>query len=149
MKILFLQEVKNVGKKGEVKEVADGYARNLLLPKGLAVVATDEIIRRVTAANAQHKTLEEQKLKQAKETARQLTDFVLRVQRPAKQGKLFGAITAKDIADLLAQNGFKSITKKMITLQRPIKLLGEYSVGVDFGHGVKASFSVVVSEEER
>jgi large subunit ribosomal protein L9 len=148
MKVLFLQDVINIAKKGEVKEVSAGYAENFLLAKKLAVPATGELVRRVEAAALKQQELEKQALKKAKETARELASFVLNIVRPAKQGKLFGAITTKDISDLLAKNGFPNIAKKMLTLARPIKMLGEYSVVADFGKGVKASFSVVVSEEE-
>ncbi|MEI8103796.1 MAG: 50S ribosomal protein L9 [Candidatus Moraniibacteriota bacterium] len=149
MKVLFLQEVKNVAKKGEVKEVSAGYAENFLFAKKLAMPATAELVRRVEESTKKQKQLEAEALKKTKEMMSRLSDFVLRIARPAKQGKLFGAITTKEIADLLAKNGFTGITKKALSLDHPIKMLGEYSVRVDLGHSVKTSCFVVVSEEER
>ena len=148
MKVLFLQEVKNIAKKGEMKEVSAGYAKNFLFAKKLAIPATVELVRRVEESTKRQRQLEAEALKKTKEKMARLSDFVLHINRPSKQGKLFGAITTKEIADLLTKNGFTGITKKELSLERPIKMLGEYSVGVADG-GVKTRFSVVVSEEEK
>ena len=146
MKVIFVQDVRGVAKKGEVKEVAAGYAENFLFPKKLALSATPAIIARAEAEIKRQKALAEESLKKARALVTALSGYTLKVGRKAEKGKLFGAITTHDIADLLTAAGFR-VEKKHLKLPRPIKLLGEYTVAVDLGAGVKTSVSVVVSEE--
>ena len=145
MKVIFVQDVRGVAKKGEVKEVAAGYAENFLLPKKLALTATPAIIARAEAEIKRQRQLAAEGVKKAKDTAAALSGFVLQITKKAEKGKLFGAITTHDIADLLTAAGYR-VEKKQLKLARPIKMLGEYSVAVEFGGGVKTSVSVVVSE---
>ncbi|HQA07795.1 MAG TPA: 50S ribosomal protein L9 [Syntrophomonadaceae bacterium] len=146
MKVVFLQDVKGQGKKGEIKEVADGYARNFLIPKGLAVEAT----------KTRMKEIQEQQEKQRKTQEREKTEAV-KVQQilngqsvtiKARTGggdKLFGAVTAKEIAETIQQQFKVSIDRKKIELTEPIKHVGEYSVKIKIYPSVQAEMQVIVT----
>lgn len=138
MKILLLADIKGVGERGTVKDVKDGYARNYLLPRGLALQAT--------AGNLQlqqrHQQATEQRVQRTQEEMRAvvsaLTQAVVELRaKGGEGGRLFGSVTADDIAQALASRGF-AITKKQIELDEPIKTAGFYTVPVRVGPGVVA-----------
>lgn len=130
MKVILHEEVKNLGKIGEVVNVADGYARNFLIPKKLAVEAN---IKNVRALDHEKKKIEE-KVKKIKSSAEQLSEKIssLAITLHAKAGeeeKLFGSITTMDIAEALKKEGI-DIERKKILLDEPIKRLGSYSIHI-------------------
>lgn len=147
MKVIYLQDVKGSGKKGEVKNVADGYARNMLIPKGLAVEATPENINKLEGkqASAQHKADVEKQA--ATEAAAKVKDKKLIIKAKAgSNDRLFGSVTAANIAETLdAQLGVK-VDKKKISLATDIKNFGTYSATIKFYTGISEKVDVEVVE---
>ena len=147
MKIIFLQDVKGSGKKGETKTVADGYARNMLIPKGLAVEATPENLSKLAGqkASAQHKL--DLEIQAAKDTAAKVKDQKVTITAKAgSNGKLFGSVTAAQVADALQQQLGISVDKKKITLNSEIKNFGSYSAVIKFYTGISEKVDVEVTE---
>lgn len=147
MKVIFLQDVKGSGKKGEVKNVADGYARNMLFPKGYAVEASAGNLSKLAGqqSSQQHKIdLERQA---AQEAADKIKDKKVTISAKAgTNGKLFGSVTAANIADALdSQLGVK-VDKKKITLSTDIKNFGSYSAVIKFYNGISEKLDVEVTE---
>lgn len=147
MKVILLQDVKKIGSKGAVLEVAEGYARNFLFPRKLAVEATPGHLKDLE----QKKASEARKKAQLKEEARNLAMQIeaLTVKIPTKVGeggRLFGSITSKDIAETIKSRHNIDIDKKKIELPNPIKSLGVYSVTVKLHQDVQAEFQVQVVE---
>ncbi len=147
MKVIYLQDVKGSGKKGEVKNVADGYARNMLLPKGLAVEATPENLSKLAGqkSSAQYKIDTEKKA--AEEAAAKVKDKKLIIKAKAgSNDRLFGSVTAAHVAEALdSQLGVK-VDKKKITLSTDIKNFGSYSATIKFYTGVSEKVDVEVIE---
>lgn len=124
MKVILLEDVKGSGKTGDVVKVSDGYARNLLIPKGLAVEATPQNIKQLEKKKAS----EEKKFKEDKARAQEMAEKLLKEgivikTKAGENGKIFGSITSKDIADALNALGY-DIDKKKILLDAPIKTTG-------------------------
>ena len=146
MKVLLLQDVKKIGKKGETLEVKEGYARNFLIPNGLASEASGGVLKQVQ----EEKKAQDRRMAKEKAEAEALADklknlsLVLR-HKAGDEGRLFGSITSAEIADALKQKGF-DIEKKKIALEEPIRLVGNYSVKVKLHHDVTASLSAVVEK---
>ncbi len=149
MKVILQDDVKSLGKMGEVVNVSDGYARNYLIPKKLAVEAN---VKNVRSLEHEKKKLED-KAKKLRNEAQGLSDKLssLTLTLPAKAGeeeKLFGSVTSKDIAEALKAQGL-DIDRKRILLDEPIKRLGSYTVGVKVHQEVTAQVNVnIVPENE-
>jgi large subunit ribosomal protein L9 len=148
MKVILLKDVDGLGATGTVKEVKEGYARNYLLPRGLAAEATDRAVRTM---QRQQQTAE-QRVQRERETVQQLAGALEQavVEMRAKGGeggRLFGSITGADVAAALAAKGFQ-VDKKQIALDEPIKAAGFYKVPVRVGQGVVAhvDLNVVATE---
>lgn len=149
MKVIFNSDVKGQGKKGEMKDVSDGYARNFLLPRGLAVEATkDNLNAMKLKEKAKAKQMEKDKAL-ARENASKLENIIIKI--PAKAGsggRLFGAITSKEISEALeAQHGIQ-IEKNKIVQSEPIKSYGSFEVKCKFGYEISGSIHVLVVEEK-
>ncbi len=148
MRVILLEDVKKTGKKGDVLNVAEGYARNFLLPRGLAVEATRGKINELDRQNQ----IKADKQKKAEEDARQLSRRmeglkVAMTARVGEAGKLFGAISSKDIVDAVKkQHGF-SVDKKKVLLDAPIKTLGAHDVAVKLHPQVQVNIIVEVTAE--
>ncbi|MEK3790071.1 50S ribosomal protein L9 [Paenibacillus sp. FSL K6-1230] len=147
MKVIFLQDVKGQGKKGQVKEVSDGYATNFLLPKGLVRPATDgnmKVLENQAAAEDRRKQEEKE---EAQALAKKLEATAIELKAKAGEGgRLFGAITSKQIAEVLSKQGLK-IDKRKIELDEPIRHLGVTQMTVKLHPEVKATLKVQVTEE--
>ncbi len=147
MKVILLDDVTKVGRRGEVREVSDGYARNYLIPKKLALSATAGNLK-----NLEHiKTQQDAKAGRVKADAEALRAridaLVYEDRRQASdEGKLFGSVTSQDVAEFLARNGIK-IERRRIVLDEPIKGLGEVSVAVRLHQDVTARLRVNVVRE--
>ena len=144
MKVIFTQDVAGSGKKGEVKEVKDAYARNCLIKKGLAVEATNHLEGQ--KASAQHKLdVEAANAKKIKET---IDGKVLTFKAKAGQGgKLFGSVTGKDISALIKRDFGFDVDKRKIVTKSDIKSFGTFSAEARLFTGIVAQFSVKVEEE--
>lgn len=148
MRVILLQDVENLGKKYEVKEVKDGYARNFLLPKGLAKPATDEALKWLEAQKEIEEKKAEEELKEIQQLASKVdgTELVIPV-KIGEEGQLFEKITSQKIFEKLKELGFE-ITKNQIDLAEPIQELGEFPVKIKFSHNLEAEIRVIVTEEK-
>lgn len=147
MKVIYLQDVKGSGKKGEVKNVADGYARNMLLPKGLAVEATPENMNKLQGQkdSAQHKV--DVDTKNAKEAAAKVKDQKVTIKAKAgKNDRLFGSVTSANVAEALEEQFGIKVDKKKITLSTDIKNFGSYKAVIKFYTGISENIDVEVVE---
>ena len=147
MKVIFLQDVKGSGKKGEVKTVADGYARNMLLPKGYAVEATAKNMNLLEGqkASAQHKIDLESAA--AKEAAAKVKGKKVKISAKAgSNGKLFGSVTAGNVADALNEQFGVKVDKKKIALSTDIKNFGSYTAVIKFYNGITETIDIDVDE---
>ena len=147
MKVILKETVENLGTVGDVVNVRDGYARNYLVPRGLATRADP---RNVNAIEREKKALEKKRLRElaaVTELAKALTGTRLVFQRKAADKEhLFGSVTHIDIEAGLKDKGFQ-ISRKQIVLEHPIKALGEFTVGLRFAGGTKTEIQVVVEQE--
>ena len=130
MRIILCQDVNRLGKAGDTVEVKDGYARNYLLPKGIALLATQANIKRLETESKQKEFRKNRALKKATELAEKINKLSLTIpMQVGEEDKVFGAVTSQEIAQLLADKGY-SIDKKQIQLDEPIKALGIYEVPI-------------------
>lgn len=149
MKVILTTDVKGQGKKGELKEVSDGYARNYLLPRKLAVEANADnmnALRLKEKAKAAQIAAEKAK---ALENAKQLESIIVKIcAKAGSNGKLFGSITSKEISDALAKQHGIEIEKQKIVQAEPIKNFGSYEVKCKFGYEISGTIHVMVTEEK-
>src|SRR3989338_4058741 len=129
MKIILLQDIGNIGRKNEIKEVKDGYARNILLPQKLVQVATAENVRKLQSEIKKHQTEKENRFAVLRSQAAALSDIVLLFPvRANEKGEIFGSVSAKEIEKSLAEKGFKNTTA---ILEKPLKKIGEYQIEIN------------------
>ncbi len=142
MKVIFLQDLPKVARAGDTRDVADGYARNFLIPKGLAAIAKPGAINIVTAQQA--KTSAE-----LTELAQKLEGLEIALKaRAGSKDRLYGAITTADIASELAETTGLVIDKRKIELDQPIRQLGSYEVAIKLAKDIIPKIKVTVAEEE-
>lgn len=147
MKVIFLKDVKGQGKKGDVKDLSEGYVRNFLLPQGLAKLASDGNLKTLEVQNASEEKRKAQEKADAQALAKRLEEMTIVIKaKSGEGGRLFGAITSKQIAEALAAKGVK-IDKRKIELDEPIRTLGVTQVPTKLHLEVKAKLNVQVSEE--
>ena len=147
MKVIFLQDVKGQGKKGQIKDLSEGYVRNFLLPKGLVKPASDGNLKTLELQNASEQKRKEKEKEDAQALAKKLEEMTIVVKAKAGEGgRLFGAITSKQIAEALADKGVK-LDKRKIELEEPIRTLGVTQVPVKLHMDVKAKLNVQAAEE--
>lgn len=149
MKVIFNTDVRGQGKKGEMKEVSDGYARNYLLPRGLASPATADA---VNALKLKEKAKAAQMAKEkaaAEENAKRLSGVVVQISaRAGQSGRLFGAVTSQEIAEALREQHGIEIEKNKIVQAEPIKQFGSYEVKAKLGYEVSGTINVLVTEKK-
>ncbi|WP_104722408.1 50S ribosomal protein L9 [Helicobacter mesocricetorum] len=145
MKVLLLQDVKGLGKKGEICEVKDGYGKNFLIAKKMADFATNEVINRYKAAQKKALEIAAEERALMEMTAKKIAEITLKIQQKVgANGSLYGAITKEDIAELLLKEHRLNIDKKTLELKNPIKSTGVYEVEVKLGQGIHATLKVDV-----
>jgi len=143
MQVIFLQDVSGVAKRGEVKEVKDGYARNFLIPRKLAEPATEGRLKTLQGQQAAQARKRARILEEARATAAALKD--IRIDIPARvgeSGRLFGAVTSQDVAEALAERGY-AVDRKNIRME-PLKSLGDHDVSIHLHEGVTVTVTVRV-----
>jgi len=148
MKIILLQDVEGLGKAGDLKEVANGYARNYLLPRRLAAGATPGLIanRAQRIAAEQHRLEKEATLKQ--QLAERLTQVALTFKaKVGSQGRLYGSITSQDIATALRNAESIAIDRRMIDLQEPIRSLGTFTISVKVATRLEPKITINIVDE--
>jgi large subunit ribosomal protein L9 len=145
MKVILKENIETLGQIGDVVKVAPGYARNYLLPKGLAIEATERNAKAMEHAKRQLAYKKNKTLEAAKLLANKLQELAIKlVHQAGEEGKLFGAVTNMEIANFLKDKGFE-IDRKKIVLAEPIKQTGEYTVNVKIHPEVVAALKVTVS----
>ena len=145
MKVILKQDIKGVGKKDQVINAADGYARNFLFPKNLAIPADQGNMNNLKAKNESKAYRKEEDLKEAKEIAEKLKKITVKISvKSGENGRLFGAVTAKEISETLKKDFGIDVDKKKVLLSESIKVAGVTKVDLKLNEGVMASVSVMV-----
>ncbi|NLN07505.1 MAG: 50S ribosomal protein L9 [Firmicutes bacterium] len=145
MKVILLSDVKALGKKGDIKDVAEGYARNYLLPKGLAMEATDGRLKEYQRKKQQDMEKAAQKLAAAKKTAEKMAGLQIEMPvRVGEGGRLFGSVTSADLAAALQEKGF-TVDKRKLELPETIKSTGVYPVRVKLHPEVEVTLELIVT----
>ena len=148
MKILLLKDVKGLGKSGDIVKASDGYARNYLIPKKMAVVASPNVVRKVEMENKAKEKKRQEEVKRANEKLNELMKGVLVIHAKAGNGeKLYGAVTSTDVAEKISEYLGEPFDRKSVDME-PIKSLGIYEVKVKFGNGVSGKIKVKVERKE-
>ncbi len=144
MKVILREDVEKLGKAGDLVNVAEGYGRNYLIPKGLAIEATEKSLEALEEEKKKILARHHKERIDAEKFANRLSEMVITIPHQAgEEEKLFGSVTAKDIADAIAREGMK-IDKRKISLQEPIKRLGNYTVTVKLHPDVSVELKVFV-----
>lgn len=147
MKVIFLKDVKGQGKKGEIKDVSEGYANNFLIPKGLVSVASQGNVKQLENQSQAEKKKKEQEKQKAQALAEKIEALTIQIKaKSGEGGRLFGSITSKQIADELESKKI-SVDKRKIELGDPIRTLGVTQVPIKVHPEVKAMLKVQVVEE--
>ena len=148
MRVVLRSEVRGLGRPGEVKDVADGYAQNFLLPKGLAVEANAAELKRLAQERASAEKKKERALGEAQQLAQQIDRTTLTFQLKAgKDGKTFGSVTSKDVAEALRRDAKIDVERTKIHLEEPLRSLGVHKVEVRLATGVRASLTIAIEPE--
>ncbi|WP_068675997.1 50S ribosomal protein L9 [Oceanobacillus sp. Castelsardo] len=148
MRVIFLKDVKGKGKKGDVKNVSDGYARNFLLKNNLAEEATSGNLKALEAKKKKDAALEQQEKDDAVELKEKIENLTVEIKaKSGEGGRLFGSITSKQIADVLNKNYGYQIDKRKIELNQPIRSLGYTNVPVKLHQEVSGTIKVHVAEQ--
>jgi large subunit ribosomal protein L9 len=148
MEVILREDVERLGSRGQVVKVADGYARNFLMPKRLAVAATESNKKIVEQERQAHLRREAKQKGEAEDLAKLLGGVTVTIaQKAGENDQLFGSVTAKDVADALAQQNY-TIDRRKVQLEEPIRQLGEFKVPVRLHKDVTAEVTVMVVKEE-
>ena len=147
MKVILNKDVKGSGKKGQLVNVSDGYARNYLFPKGLAVEANAQALSELKNREASEKHRIEEEIKEAKETVKKLDGKTVKITANAgSNGKLFGSVTPKEIAEEIKKTFGTEIDRRKISLSDEIKNFGTYQAEIKIYQGISAKIFVMVGE---
>ncbi len=147
MKIILLKDVENLGQAGEVVQVADGFARNFLIPQSSALVASDANMAQFESRRRQHEAAAERERRTAESLAQKLEETSLTaVVRVGEEDRLFGSVTAQNVTELLTEAGFE-MDRRAIQLEEPIRALGVYNIDVQLHPDVKAAVKLWVVKE--
>ena len=148
MKVILLENIENLGKKGETQEVKDGFGRNFLIPRHLAIPATKGNIKNLQEHARKLIDRKERDVKSAEVTKQRLDEASLTIKHKAGQdGKLFGSVTVKELAEAIKKAVGIEVDRKSIRLDEPIKMTGAYTVDVHLEKGVSAQVKVEVEQE--
>lgn len=148
MKVILLQDVKSLGKKGEIVNVSDGYARNFILPKKLGLEATSKNLNDLKLQNDHKLKIAKEQLEEAKKLAEEVgKEEVTLFIKVGEGGRAFGSITSKEVSAAAKEQRKLDIDKKKIQMKEPIKALGDYIVPIKLHPEVTAELKVVVKEE--
>ena len=148
MKVILQQDVKGQGKRGQLVNVSDGYARNFLLPKKLAVPANADNMNKMIMQDKAKKAQMEAEKAEAQATAEKLKELMVKIPAKAGAGGLFGAVTSKEISEALQAQFGLNIAKSKIVQDEPIKSFGTYQLKCKLGYEITGTVNVVVTEEK-
>lgn len=148
IEVMLMDNVKKLGKAGEIIKVAPGYARNFLFPKGLAAVATEAAKRRLKKLEAERAARAAEEKKAALEVAKKLADLALTVSAATTDGKkLYGAVSVTDILAAIEANRGIKIERSQLDLEDSLREVGEYTASIDLGQGVIVKFKITILDE--
>jgi large subunit ribosomal protein L9 len=148
VKVILLREIKNLGKEGDIKDVSDGYARNYLIPKGLAAEATANRLKENQEKKLRVQKQKEREKNEAQYFKEQLDGKALTIKVKTGGGnKLFGSVTSREISAIISEQLGISLDKKKIDLAEPIKHLGEYAVKIRLYPSIQAVINIIVTAE--
>lgn len=148
MKVLLIKDVKDLGKKGELKEVKDGYGQNFLIGKGFALLATNEVLRKYESDQRKKAAAEAEELANLKTIEKKLAELKLTLKRKlGANGSLFGAVTKDEIAHELKDQYGIEIDKKTVEIEHPIKTTGNFDISIKLGHGIHAKLALIILGE--
>lgn len=146
MKVMLTQDVKSQGKKGELINVSDGYARNYLFPRGLAVEASPQVLKEIESKEQAKKYKEETEKKHAEEMAAKLEGLLVKLTATAgADGKLYGSVTVKDIAEAMLEQHHIEIDRRKIQMAEHIKAFGTYTLEIKLYPGVVGKINILVA----
>jgi large subunit ribosomal protein L9 len=149
MKVLLLKEVKGLGEPGQIKDVAEGYARNFLLPKQLATIATSAALKELEIMQAAESKRQAKIDDEMKKVGQKLGGTMLKLRAKAGEGgKLYGSITNADVAEALEKQAGQTVDKRKIDIEEPIRHVGEFKIPVKLSKNVSATITLVVEGEE-
>jgi len=148
MKVVLLEDIEKIGKKFDIKEVKDGYARNSLIPRGLVKIATEQAVKWAEMQKEIQKKKAEEELKNIQKTASSIEGMEIPISvKVGEKNQLFEKITSQKIAEKIREAGF-NVKKEQILLENPIEETGEFSVKVKFDHNLESEITIIVSEEK-
>ncbi|GMX58373.1 MAG: 50S ribosomal protein L9 [Candidatus Microsyncoccus archaeolyticus] len=148
MKVILLENVDNLGKKHEVKDVPAGFARNFLIPKGLVIVASEENMKKLEEQKQKDEEKSARELEQMEKQASQLDGMEVVIEvTVGKEGQLFQSVNKQKISEQLKELGFE-VDKSHIDLKSPIKETGEFPVKIKFEHNLEVEIKVIISEKK-
>ena len=148
IEVMLMDNVKKLGKAGEIVKVAPGYARNFLFPKGLAAVATEAAKRKLKKLEAERAARAEEERKAALEVAKKLDKLEITVSAATTDGKkLYGAVSVTDILAAIEANRGVKVERGQLRLDDALREVGEYTPTINFGHGVKVKFKIHIIDE--
>lgn len=146
MKVVLLKDILGTGKKGEIKDVADGYARNFLLKKNLAKLATSDVLAGLKAEEERRKKQMEKELKENQEIAGKLDGAEIEIKaKTSEAGTLYSAVSASKIVQEVKKSFGLNLKPEQVVIKEPIKEIGEKKVLVKFGHGLEAEMRLIIS----
>ncbi len=143
MKIILLQDVKSLGKKGEIKEASEGYARNFLFPKGLAQIATSGAVAEIQRKKAKEEAENKQNIEKMRALAKSIESKKIKLKAKEKDGKLFGSITARQIAEECQKNNLE-ISANSIIMNKSLKEVGEYEIEIKLLPNISAKLRLEI-----
>ncbi len=148
MKVILKEDVEGLGKAGDIVNVKDGYARNFLIPRGLAIRATDKSVKSLEKQKKMILDRINKERKRLQQFAEKLSELTVTIKKKAgEEGKLFGSVTSRDIAEALEAMGYE-VDRKKIILEEPIKSIGNYTVKIRLASEIEAEVAVEVVPEE-
>ena len=149
IEVMLMDNVKKLGKSGEIVKVAPGYARNYLFTKGLAALATEAAQRKLKKLEAERAAKAAELKKEALEVARQLDKLELNVSAPTTDGtKLYGAISVTDILAAIEANRGVKLERSQISLEDELRVVGEHVATIDLGYGVTVKFKITIADDK-
>ena len=149
IEVMLMDNVKKLGKAGEIVKVAPGYARNCLFPKGLASVATEAAKRRLKKLEAERAARAAEEKKAALEVAKKLDKLEITVAAPTTDGtKLYGSVSVTQILEAIEANRGIKLERNQLDLDDSLREVGEYSPVIDLGHGVTVKFKITILDQE-
>lgn len=148
VEVMLMDNVKKLGKSGQIVKVAAGYARNFLIPQGLAAQATEAAKRKLKKLEAERAAKAAELKKEALETARKLEKLELTVSAPTTDGKkLYGAVSVTDLLAAIEANRGVKVERGQLSIEDSLREVGEYEATIDLGHGVNVKFKINILDE--